>query len=98
MFLFACAINIINDNLCGIVLGQVVHRDDELVVARVVARGVLVFLDVSLAGGIHLRYDVAGLLQSDFSANLRPTVRPPDPTSRLMVMTNFSFLFIVLLF
>ena len=34
----------------------------------------------------------------NFSANLRPTVRPPDPTSRLMVMTNFSFLFIILLF
>ena len=31
------------------------------------------------------------------SANLRPTVRPPEPTSRLIVMTNFSFLFIFVL-
>ena len=35
--LFACAIDIVQDNFGGIVLSQVVHRDDELVVAGVVA-------------------------------------------------------------
>ena len=63
--LLACAVDVVHDNLDSIVLAQVVHRNDELVVAGVIARGVLVFLDVGLAAGIHLRDDVASLLLAD---------------------------------
>lgn len=50
--LLAGAIDVIDDDLCGIVLGQVVHLDDEIVVTGVVACGVHIFLDVGLTGGI----------------------------------------------
>ena len=60
--LFVCAIDVIDDELCGIFLAQVVHRDYKVVVTGVVAGGVLVLLDVCLAGGVHLFDNLARLL------------------------------------